>query len=265
MNWQCGGCKVREPRRATPSPRWKHYQLWRNVRETLPALPAHFRSVVQISGISATEIYTFGSVLSATIEEELVRALNELRRLWDPDNQYPNVFFERQSQRFPDVLLVNRKASQKEILFGIELKSWYLLAKEGEPSFRFTITPDACTRADLIVIVPWALSYVVAGSPIIFPPYVEQARFIAEYRNYWWQNLRRTEQDSNIITPQNPTPYPEGREQVCDVPVSDSGRNFGRIARIGLMDEYIHQCFSYRLLGIPLREWQRFFRNALQE
>lgn len=257
---------MRKPRRSLPTERWKHYHLWKRVRESvLPALPVHFRSVIQISGISATEIYTFGSVLSATIEEELVRTLNDLRPIWDTDNQYPNARFERQSQRFPDVLLVNHSDPQQEIVFGIELKSWYLLAKEGEPSFRFTITPSACAPADLLVIVPWMLSYVVAGSPIIFPPLVEQARYIAEYRNYWWQAVRRTEQDTNIITPSNPVSYPEGREQVCDIPVSDSGRNFGRIARIGLMDDYIRQCFSYRLLGIPLREWQRFFKDALRE
>lgn len=257
---------MRKPRQVAPPARWRHYSLWRAVRESvLPILPTHFRSVIQISGVNATEIYTFGAVLSATIEEELVRALNDLRSLWDAEGRYPNAFFERQPQRFPDVLLVDTTSQRKEILFGIELKSWYLLAKEGEPSFRFTITPNACAAADLLVIVPWALSYVVAGSPIIFPPYVESARYVAQYRNYWWQHVRRTELDTRITAPENPMPYPEGREQVCDIPASDSGRNFGRIARIGLIDDYVDRCFSTMLLGIPVREWQQFFRRALRE
>ena len=42
------------------------------------------------------------------------------------------------------------------ILLGIELKGWHLLAKETEPSFRFLATPQACARADLFVVYPLA-------------------------------------------------------------------------------------------------------------
>lgn len=37
-----------------------------------------------------------------------------------------------------------RRASDGDILFGIELKGWYLLAKEREPSLRFQVTEAAC-------------------------------------------------------------------------------------------------------------------------
>lgn len=254
---------ARKPSPVQPSQKWRYFGLWHAVRETmLPALPLHFRSTIQISGIVATEIYTFGAALSAAIEQEVVRTLNELRGVWDPERRYPGAVFERQPQRFPDVLLVDNTSTQRTILFGIELKAWYLLAKEGEPSFRFTVTPAACAKADLIVVIPWALSYVVAGTPVVFEPFIESARYVAEYRNYWWQYKRNTTQDTAIHQPQNARPYPEGREQVADVPAEDPGRNFGRIARIGLMDDYVQRCRSISLLGIPVKEWQVFFRKA---
>jgi hypothetical protein len=73
----------------------------------------------------------------------------------------------------------------KDILFGI--KSWYTLSKEGEPSFRYQITPAACADADLLVIVPWILSDVVSGSPKLFQPWIESARYVAEHHNFYWQ------------------------------------------------------------------------------
>ena len=43
---------------------------------------------------------------------------------------------------------------------GIELKGWYVLAKEKEPSFRYKVTPAVCAPADLLVVVPWAYRYI---------------------------------------------------------------------------------------------------------
>jgi hypothetical protein len=252
---------MQPPRRVSPPRNWRYLKIWEAVRnQALPELPKHFRSAIQISGIQATEIYTFGAVLSAAIEEEVVRTLNNLRDLWDPEQEHPDAQFVRQPQRFPDVLLIDR--AREQILFGIELKSWYLLAKEGEPSFRFTVTPNACAPADLLVIVPWTLSFAVAGAPTVFAPFVESARYIAQYRNYWWQAVRQTTDDTAIRSPENAKPYPSARERIADVPVYDPGRNFGRIARIGIMDAYIQQCLNTPLLGIPIQEWRDFFRKA---
>lgn len=75
------------------------------------------------------------------------------------------------------------------------MKGWYLLAKEGEPSFRFRITSAACAKQDLIVIVPCVLDNVISGSPILYEPFIESARYAAEYRNYHWQHLRGTDED----------------------------------------------------------------------
>jgi len=87
---------------------------------------------------------------------------------------------------------------------GIELKGWYLLAKEGEPSFRFQVTPRACAIQDLVVVVPWELINVISGKPQVFAPYVENARYAAEYRNYHWQHVRTSDSDNRIKSPINP-------------------------------------------------------------
>lgn len=143
---------------------------------------------------------------------------------------------------------------------GIELKAWYLLAKEGEPSLRYQITQNACAPWDLFVVVPWVLSNVVTGSPKIFYPYIESARYIAEYRNYHWQNVRRTDADTTIISPEGVCPYPPPKTNVSDAPVSDSGNNFGRIPRTGVMDAYLESAKLTPLLGIAAEYWRQFFK-----
>jgi hypothetical protein len=123
------------------------------------------KSSITISGINVTEIYSFGSVLGITIEEEVVRSLNMMRSKWD-DGSYADCKFIRQAQTFPDVIFMKGE----KILFGIDLKSWYVLSKEGEPSFRLKVNKNACTDKDLIMVVPWCLSNVLSGTPIISKP-----------------------------------------------------------------------------------------------
>ena len=66
-----------------------------------------------------------------------------------------------------------------DVALGIELKGWYLLSKEREPSFRYTVTPSACAPQDLLVVVPWHLKNVLSGEPVVYEPYIEQAHYVA--------------------------------------------------------------------------------------
>ncbi len=251
-----------EPTRALPAPDWEHYQLYRDVREALACLPIYFRTETQISGIMATDLHTLNTVLGATIEEQVVRTLNLIRNTWDHDERYALYSFVRQAQTFPDVLL--RKTSSEEILLGIELKGWYLLAKEAEPSLRFKTTASACAPPDLIVVVPWVLGNVISGSPILFEPFIESAQFAAEFRNYHWQHVRETQQDTAIEIPDGTTPYPSKSDQILDKPMSDRGGNFGRLARTGMMDDYMHKLDDVQLCGIKTVYWRQFLK-AFQE
>lgn len=250
------------PIRGLPEPSWEHYGLYRNVREALATLPVYFRTETHIAGVMATDLHTLNTVLGATIEEQVVRTLNLIRTTWDPEGRYALFSFVRQPQTFPDVRL--KRVAADETLMGLELKGWYLLAKEAEPSLRFQVTPAACAKQDLIAVVPWVLGNVISGSPMLFEPFIESARFAAEYRNYHWQHVRRTTQDAAIETPANAHPYPSKAEQISDKPAYDSGGNFGRLARTGMMDEYMLKLNDVPLCGIKTVFWREFLK-AFQE
>ena len=251
------------PSQVEPSDTWEHYQLYRRVVDALYAVPAHFSSRTMIEGLVATDVQTLSTVLGATIEEQVVSTLNQMRPVWDPDDEYQRFFFQRQAQVFPDVLLKSDLNGQ-EIILGIELKGWYLLAKEKEPNFRFATTADACAEADFIVVMPWNLSNVLSGTPITHKPFVAQAKFAAEYRNFWWTEVRNTRSDTSITIPPETSPYPSKSDQVADRPTSDRGGNFGRLARTGLMNEYIEEMLNLKLSGIPAGEWIKFLREFEQ-
>jgi hypothetical protein len=251
------------PQRDHPDESWEHFPLYKSVREAIGTLPVYFRTETHIAGIMATDLHTLNTVLGATIEEQVVRTLNLIRgTTWDADGKYALYSFVRMPQTFPDVRL--RKVSGDEVLMGIELKGWYLLAKEGEPSLRFQCTAVACTKQDLIVVVPWVLGNVISGAPILFEPFVESAKYAADFRNYHWQHIRRTGQDARIDSPPGAMPYPSKVDQILDKPKSDSGGNFGRLARTGMMDAYMAKLAEVLLCGIRTGYWRDFLK-AFQE
>jgi hypothetical protein len=250
------------PQREEPNASWGDLALYKSVREACATLPVYFRTETHISGIMATDLHTLNTVLGATIEEQVVRTLNLLRGTWDPQARYALYSFIRQPQTFPDVRL--KRSGSAETLLGIELKGWYLLAKEGEPSLRFQATAAACTPQDMIVVVPWVLGNVISGSPILFEPFIESARYAAAYRNHHWQHVRQTTLDRHIESPSSAQPYPSKADQILDRAVSDSGGNFGRLARTGMMDEYMGKLNEVSLCGIKTVFWRDFLK-AFQE
>jgi len=253
------------PMREPLDPAWQaaHGDLYTNVRDALAALPAYFRTETTISGITATDIHTLNTVLGATIEDQVVRVLNSMRSMWDPEERYLRYQFVRQAQTLPDVLLREiGSTGSSGILLGAELKGWYLLAKEGEPSLRFTATEDALTRQDLVVVVPWALSNVISGTPVAYQPWIEAARYCADMRTYYWQTLRSPHQEieRGIRAPVGVSPYPAKSDRIGDEPAADSGGNFGRLARTGVMTDYTAAMLDTPLCGIAVRHWLGFFK-----
>ncbi len=229
----------------------------------LYALPPQFESDLSISGVQATDLFTFNSSLGATIEEQVVDALNALRSAtWDQDEEYAQYRFVRQPQTFPDVVLkAAAPGTTPEILLGIELKGWYVLAKEREPSFRYRVTPAVCADHDFLAVFPWALSRVISGSPQLFAPFVAPAGYAAAYRNWHWKHVvRRGEPEGDINVSSVSQHYPSKAQEIGDEPVSDRGGNFGRFARTGLMDDFIAELFTDDLAGIPLDSWQKFLK-----
>lgn len=250
------------PTPTDPVPTWDYIELWRAVRSAIFSLPSRFESELFVSGVLATDLFAFNSSLAATIEEQVVASLNRLRTVWDPDQKYALYSFERQAQTFPDVILrTTSPGVEPRIILGIELKGWYILANERRPSFRYKVTPAACAPADLLVVVPWALSRVISGSPQVFNPYVVGARYAAELRNHWWQHQRVTQGNASINVSEHAGFYPVKTDAISDLPAEDQS-NFGRLARTGVMDQYMAEVFADNLMGIRIDKWQRFLRSA---
>ena len=238
-----------------------------NVRDAIGALPAYFRTATRIEGLDGGELFNLSAVLGSAIEVQVVETLNRIRAVRDPDDRWPRHRFVRSAQTFPDVrLLAQRRDGGPDIALGIELKGWYLLSKEREPSFRYTVTSSACAPQDLLVVVPWHLKNILSGEPVVYEPYIEQARYVAEFRNWWWANVRETSDTLNQRQVRPPDeeagPYPAPKTRIADRPVKDGGNNFGRVARLaGLMDEYTSSLRAQRIAGIPADHWTLFFKR----
>jgi hypothetical protein len=252
------------PKELAPSSDWEYFELWEAVRDALQVLPSLFTSDLVISGVRATDLHAFNTSLGASIEDQVVSGLNASREAtWDKEGKYTDLRFVRQAQTFPDVVLKPAAPPHVEAapVLGIELKGWYVLAKEGVPSFRYKVTPKAAAPHDLLVVFPWALSQVISGAPQLFEPFVASARYAAEYRNWWWEHERESKGDSSITVSSHEGFYPIKSDEIADVPAADSG-NFGRIARTKIFhrDGYINATFKSELSGIPLDAWKRFFQ-----
>lgn len=226
------------------------------VLRALRAVPMHFVSTINIEGLSATDLFAMNTLLGGTIEEQTVAALNATRAIWDPNGKWADYEFKRYAESFPDVRLERNDGGIP--LIGIELKGWYLLAKEEMPSFRFKASADAMTIWDLIAVFPWSLSNVISGKPILESPYIEQAKYAADLRTHYWEHRSASAQP---VEHPDTHPYPEPGSSYSDIVHDDRGGNFGRIARIrGLMDDFIKEAMQTTLAGIEARWWVQFLK-----
>ena len=227
------------------------------VKKALHALPGYFDSAISIEGIQATDRFSLNTMLGAAIELQVVETLNRIRGVWDPDGEWPGYRFERQSQTFPDCLLRKSGDDGGDVALGVELKGWHVLSKEAAPSFGYSVTPGACTKWDLLAVIPWHLSNVLAGTPRVGSPGLWSAQYAAAYRNWWWQHGPESDLDTTIDSPSGVEPY-QRRSNTCEEPRADDGGNFGRIARVGIMSEWIEDTLEQPLAGIPARRWIDF-------
>ena len=250
-------------------------ELRNGIVRALYALPMHFTSPINVEGIEVNDLFSINTLLGGTIEAQTVMLLNSLRSIWDPQGKWADKEFRRYPESFPDVRLVGSNKDDSPLI-GIELKGWYLLSKESEPSLRYKASADAVTEWDLICCVPWGLSNVLSGKPVVYEPYVEQAKFASDMRTYYWNHRRgdNSKRDCGIHHPAT-TPYPKPGTQYVDVPNQDGGGNFGRIARVdGLManwvDESMDTLMAGEVLGVVLqailrRQAKRGNRSGIEQ
>lgn len=261
------------PQREEPDPATKRGKLVGNVRDALAALPVHFSSQTSIEGLEAGDLFSLNSMLGGSIEIQVVETLNRLRAVWDPDEEWDEYKFVRSSQTFPDVRLVTDNATLiaagDGIGLGVELKGWYLLSREREPSFRYKVSRNACDPHDLLVVVPWHLKNVLSGEPVVYAPFVDFARYAVDCRNHYWtvdrrvKDIRkkeiRAESYYAITSPPSVTAYPAPKDKISDMPTVDGGMNFGRVARSNVMEEYVDSLLETHVSGIQARYWVDFF------
>ena len=230
--------------------------LREGVVRALRAVPMHFTSTINMEGLSAIDLFALNTLLGGAIEEQTVATLNETRAIWDPEGRWADYEFKRYAESFPDVRL-ERNGGDAPVI-GIELKGWYLLAKEEMPSFRFRASANAMTVWDLIAVFPWSLSNVISGTPILESNYIEQAKYVAYLRTYYWEHRSAT---AKPVDHADTHPYPDAGSSYSDTVHDDKGGNFGRIARVpGLMDDWIEEAMKTNLAGIEARWWVRFLK-----
>lgn len=241
--------------------------MYDRVIAALYALPDRFVTPLNIEGVPVTDLFTMNSALGAAIEKGVVESLNDLREFWDPDDKYADYRFIRQTQRFPDVVLKTENPNPRfnPIIMGIELKGWFVLSKEAEPSFRYRISPECCADADLLVVLPWFFNSVISGQPQLMAPIISEAKYAAHMRNYYWEwgrdNQKGNKQKNRSVIPAKHNGfYPEKKNQSSDSVKGDKGSNFGRIARCGVINKEVEDRLAEPLLGIPANAWLKFIR-----
>lgn len=249
----------------------EHGTLYDEIPELLNRVPSDFSSEVHMEGLDATDIFGLNEILASSVENQVVESLNNLKPDMDVGDRYQDYEFVRQSQTFPDILFQDSTHQGENPLMGIELKCWYLLAKEGDPSFRFKTTPAACAPQDLLVIYPWVLDNIVTGSPEIFQPFIMPADFASMYVDYYWQELKNWQPetpDKSIERPKNVSHYPNPKTDfIQDKPAQDAGNNYGRfrsrlISSLPPLQDYVNQMKTRELLGVPSDQWRGFFTSS---
>ena len=76
------------PSPTNPSEDWCHYKVWERASSLFYTLPNYFETELIVKGINFTDIFSVGGAFSSIIETQVVSILNNLRSLWDPDNEY---------------------------------------------------------------------------------------------------------------------------------------------------------------------------------
>lgn len=98
------------------------------------------------------------------------------------------------------------------------------------------------------------------GISVSLRTYIRSARFAAEYKNFYWEHRRSSSGNKNIKLSTATGHYPIKSDLISDVPMEDSGGNFGRFARTEVMDEFTVEVGMQLLAGIPTQAWRKFFK-----
>lgn len=85
--------------------------------------------------------------------------------------------------------------------------------------------------------------------------------FVRQPQTFPDVRLMSHKRSARVTTSEFPHPYPSKTDEILDKAEDDAGRNFGRIARTGLMDTFCEAAGERLLSGIPARYWRQFFKT----
>lgn len=235
--------------------KWPHHQIKKKVLETIYDITSNFdrhdfaylRSHYQVN--DRPEEY---------IENVVAYSLGVESVTWDG-----GITISHRPATYPDIMVHSRG----EPILAIEIKVWNMLAAEKSPTFRFATSPRACGPHDLLVLFPFVydLGYPGSGPLRLYPPYIENSKYVAIRRNLYW-----THNNPNapiVEAPDDITPHVEmKRQRIKDHAANDSGKNFGRIARTPLLNRFCDQAWQYKhaprgpyqFAPRSIEDWYRF-------
>jgi hypothetical protein len=87
------------------------------------------------------------------------------------------------------------------------------------------------------------------------------AQYAAKQRNYYWQYERAAQEDATVIPATDIKTYPLKKDRISDRAAKDAGGNFGRLARYGVMSDYVRAMMTTSIRGVPAQEWLNFFKK----
>lgn len=229
-------------------PEWPHHEMKQKVLRLLRGRCVYHDLVTQFqirkSGIQADKM----------IEQFIYDVLDTFREEWAV-GPYAGCRVNYNPTSFPDITIT----SGREVILGIEIKSWHTLAKEGQPCFRFQASPLACAPHDILVVFPyyWENLWTNHGVALLLAPYIENSRFVATQRNetFDFEHPRNPVRRVTGITPHTS----KHREEINDQPPEDKGGNFGRIGRLDLFRKFTWDLAATRVRmidpqGVPLAD-----------
>jgi hypothetical protein len=217
------------------------------------------------------DIAKAAALVSGVVEDRIPALLNGVRgHTWDADNALHAFEFRRFTIGFPDILLVER-ANPENVLFQMEVKSWYILASDPLTA-RFETSPVVMAEGTIIAVVAWLLDGVVAGSPKLLRIHSDDALRLAAVRDAAWENIEPPG-SHRVIHPEVVPGTPRNLVQTLargeihrSAGWAKDSDNYGKLDR--LYDENIQAfraaVWSLTAAGKTLKAWRSFAKGNPQ-
>lgn len=230
------------------------------------SLSAEIRDYIAVLG-------QFNNYVGQAVEDAVVSRLNAAADEWKPVGKQWT--FGRNTVQFPDIMLVDENADavgKHRILFHIEVKTWYVFARDLITA-RFNTAPS-CIKSDaLLLVFPWYMTQLVHGVPRVLKPLVYPAKELALRRDtVWVTGVRRRNRKSRskfrVMVPaadsffantaSNHNVKSEAYQRKGRTWVKDSD-NFGKIHRFYYQPIYDFEkrTLAQSAKGKTLNEWRR--------